>query len=182
MLQISVKGYTDRLSDSMAGLDAGLFEIYKHLVEAKVSGARVLIMGNGGSLAIAQHFAQDLLKLCSVRAWVINCPSMITAHSNDDGFELSFFNQAVKMLDEDDLIFIFSCSGKSRNYASFVDGSLKTKNTVISVVGVDGGFLKIQSNLSLHVKSNDYQICETAFCVIADVLVKSLLEGHHAND
>jgi phosphoheptose isomerase len=108
-----------------------------------------------------------------------HCPSIITAHANDDGFETFISTRPWKLLDEDDPIFIFSCSGKSPNYESFVEGErfLKRKNPVVSIVGTDGGFLKTKSDVSIHVKSDDYQVCETAFSVVADILVKSLLEG-----
>lgn len=176
MLRNSVKGYTEAISESLSGLDPSIYEASKYLEAAKHAGRRVLILGNGGSLAIAQHFAQDLLKLCSIRAWTINCPSILTAHANDDGFEYSFFNPASKLLDPEDPIFIFSCSGKSRNYIEFVSGFPEIRHPIISVIGTDGGFLKTKSQVSIHVKSNDYQVCETAFCVIADILVKALLE------
>lgn len=173
---IAVEDYVHKIESSIIGIDDSILEIYKAMVIAKDFNKRILVLGNGGSLAIAQHFAQDLLKLCGIRAMTINCPSLITAHANDDGFEYSFFNPAMKLIDEDDLIFIFSCSGKSRNYIEFVSGFPNNKNEIISVVGTDGGFLKTKSTFSIHVKSNDYQVCETAFCVIADILVKSLLE------
>lgn len=173
MPQIQLEQYFGEISRSIEGLDEQVSEALSQLRAAKDIGRRVLCLGNGGSLAIAQHFAQDLLKLARVRAWTINCPSMITAHANDDGFNRSFFNPAMKLLDPGDPIFIFSCSGKSPNYEPF---SLITENPIIAIVGTDGGFLKTRSKVSIHVKSNDYQVCETAFCVIADILVKAVLE------
>lgn len=176
MPEIFLDRYLAEISAAMRGLDSDIEHAFNHLRIAKANGRRVLVLGNGGSLAIAQHFAQDLLKLCRVRAWTINCPSMITAHANDDGFEMSYYNPAMKLLDEHDPIIMFSCSGKSRNYIEFFSDFGKVRNPVISIVGTDGGFMKTKSQVSIHVKSNDYQVCETAFCVIADVMVKGLLE------
>ncbi len=174
MLPVRIKNYIKDVKTSLLDLDDDTEKAFEILLAAKDSGGRILCLGNGGSLSIAQHFAQDLLKLCRVRAWTINCPSILTAHANDDGFDKSFFNPAMKLLDPEDPIFIFSCSGKSPNYLPFVETDIP--NPIVSIIGTDGGFLKTKSKVSIHVKSNDYQVCETAFCVIADILVKSLLE------
>lgn len=176
MLNLFVSGYVEQIRQAMEGLDEDIEHAFEYLEAAKLTGQRILILGNGGSLAIAQHMAQDLLKLARVRAWTINCPSIITAHSNDDGFENVYYNPAMKLLDDGDPILIFSCSGRSPNYEAFVEEFQPRKNPVISIVGTDGGFLKTKSDISIHVKSNDYQVCETAFSVVADILVKSLLE------
>lgn len=161
----------------MVDIDDDIEKLYLELARVKDSNSRLWILGNGGSLAIAQHFAQDLLKVVGIRAHAINCPSIITAYSNDDGFEKSYSNPIDKLIEKGDQIFIFSCSGKSRNYQEFIADNVSTrKNSVLSVVGTDGGFLKENSNTCVHVKSLDYQVCETAFCFIADILIKSLLE------
>lgn len=176
MLPVRIKNYVKDIKASLVDLDDDTERAFEYLRTAKNTGGRVLCLGNGGSLAIAQHFAQDLLKLAGVRAWTINCPSILTAHANDDGFGRMFVNPAAKLLDDGDPIFIFSCSGKSPNYADFFTSHFEGQNPIISIVGTDGGFLKTKSQVSIHVKSNDYQVCETAFCVIADILVKALLE------
>lgn len=178
MFSLMISKHFREIKNSMVGIDEEIERIYDVLKKAKEDGARIWVLGNGGSLAIAQHFAQDLLKMCSVKAQAYNCPSMITAFSNDDGFEYSYFNPLNKLIGNGDVIFIFSCSGKSRNYIEFVSGFPdNSTHKIISVVGTDGGFLKLKSNICAHIKSHDYQVCETAFCFVADMLVKSLMEG-----
>jgi len=177
MLSVRVKNYFKEVKSAMVDIDDDIEKVFVILDAVKRSNRRIWILGNGGSLAIAQHFAQDLVKMTGLRAHTINCPSMITAHANDDGFEYSYFNPVKKLIDEGDPILIFSCSGKSRNFIEFVSGFPDMKNPVISIVGTDGGFLKTKSQVSVHIKSNDYQVCETAFCFISDILIKSLMEG-----
>jgi len=170
------KEYLEQISAAMNGVEADIENIVSTLSTAKKEGDRVWVLGNGGSLAIAQHFAQDLVKLCSVKAHALNCPSLITAHMNDDGFEYGFFNPIDKLASEWDIVLILSCSGKSRNYIEFVSG-FPAKRMILSVVGTDGGFLKEKSDVCVHIKSDDYQICETAFCVVCDLVVKELIEA-----
>ena len=174
MLPLRLKNYVKESKASLVDLDDSIEAVFDVLQEVKITNGRIWVLGNGGSLAIAQHFAQDLVKLAGVRAHAMNCPSIITAYANDDQFEYAFFNPVQSLADPRDIIFIFSCSGKSRNFIEFVSGFPDANHKIISVVGTDGGFLKTKSSLSIHVNHNDYQVCESAFCNIADILVKSL--------
>ena len=178
MLPYRLKSYMKEIKASLVDLDESIESVFAEMYATHLNKKRIWILGNGGSLAIAQHFAQDLLKLCGVRAEALNCPSIITAYANDDQFEYSYFNPLNKLSDEGDLIFIFSCSGKSRNYIEFVSGFADSgkKNRIVSVIGTDGGFLKDKSDACVHIKSDDYQVCESAFCIVSDILIKSLME------
>lgn len=172
--------YIEEIGAAMGSCQESVRDLQRVVLAAKFANRRVWCLGNGGSLAIAQHFAQDLVKLAGVRAHTINCPSMLMAYSNDDGFEYSFFNPFRLMSEEGEPVIIFSCSGKSRNYIEFVsgfsDGGAR-RNPVIAVIGTDGGFLLQKADLAVHIKSDDYQVCETAFCIVADLVVKAAREN-----
>jgi D-sedoheptulose 7-phosphate isomerase len=175
MPSLTVDSYITQVHAAMAGIDESVAAILGAMQRARSKGKRIWVLGNGGSLAIAQHFAQDLVKLCKVRAQALNCPSMITAYTNDDRFEYSYFNPLQILMDPSDMIIIFSCSGTSRNYIEFVSGFVERNNPIAAIVGTNGGFLKEKADVCAHVTSDDYQVCETAFCVIADILVKSMM-------
>ena len=176
MPSFKAEEYLAQISRALGGCDAEIDHLFTGLRRVSSAGGRVFILGNGGSLAIAQHLAQDFLKLCDVKAMAITCPSIITAYSNDDGFEFCFFNPVLKLAEKGDAVLIFSCSGKSRNYIEFVSGFQPMGVKLFAIIGCDGGFLMEKTDGRVHVRSNDYQVCETAFCVIADILVKSFLE------
>lgn len=154
------------------GLDGSVALAAALVSNVKMRGRRVWILGNGGSLAIAQHFAQDLLKMCGVRAHALACPSQITAYANDQDFQDVFGDPLGKLIDEGDMVFVFSCSGSSRNYHFL---KRPTRPQLVAVVGTDGGFLKSTANIVVHVKSTNYQVCETAFCAVADVILSELM-------
>ena len=176
MPKYAISDYLALVTESLVDSDEAIASLLIAMHSARKHRRRIWVLGNGGSLAIAQHFAQDLVKLCNMRASALNCPSMISAFTNDDGFEYSYFNPLRTLMDPSDLIFIFSCSGKSRNYIEFVSGFAEKRNPIVAVVGTDGGFLKEKADAYVHIRSEDYQVCETAFCVIADILVKSMVE------
>lgn len=74
------------------------------------------MIGNGGSAATANHFANDLVKMCGVRA-ISLCANVavLTAFANDCGYENIFLNQLKVFLTKDDLLITISGSGTSKN-------------------------------------------------------------------
>lgn len=76
----------------------------------------VYICGNGGSASTANHFANDLVKMCGVKA-ISLCANeaVITAYANDDGYERVFYHQLKVFLTENDLLITISGSGTSDN-------------------------------------------------------------------
>ena len=164
---IAVSDYIKKIDVSLAGCEKDIETAISFIKVIKKNRKRLWALGNGGSMAIAQHFAQDMMKMRGVIAQAINCPSILTAFSNDVDFKNCFTDPLEFMMDHGDGILIFSCSGKSRNYKGIKDIGL---GLVISVVGTNGGFLKEDSDLCIHVKSDNYQVCETAFSVVADLI------------
>lgn len=138
---------------------------------AKAGRGRVWTAGNGGSLSIAQHFAQDLIKSCGISAQCLSDPSVITAYGNDEGFQ-NCFNGPIDILRRtDDVIVIFSCSGKSINHFGLAS---RFKQKMIAVVGTDGGILKDHAGACIHSKSREYDVCESAFSIVADMIIRIL--------
>lgn len=76
----------------------------------------VFIIGNGGSAATANHFANDLVKLAGIKA-ISLCANIavLTAYANDNGYENIFSAQLEIFLNSSDALITISCSGKSKN-------------------------------------------------------------------
>lgn len=172
MIKIGISNYLAEVQHALEDCAPEISMAVEMIKKNNKDGRTLWVIGNGGSLAIAQHFAQDLVKLGNVRAVAFNCASMISAYANDDGFESVYFNPLKILMKPKDLVMIFSCSGSSRNYEKFLASG---KIPMISVVGTTGGFLKQNSDLVIHAKSLDYQVAETAFCVIADLILKNIM-------
>jgi len=99
------------------------------LKTARETRASVWIVGNGGSAATASHFANDLSKMCGIKAFSI--PDMvptITAFGNDEGWERMFQYTMDVYLERDDVVVAISCSGNSMNV---VRASRSIQNLVI---------------------------------------------------
>lgn len=93
----------------------------KDIIDCFNRGNKILIIGNGGSAAEAQHFSGELVghfekKRKALPAIALTTDtSTITAIGNDDGFENIFSRQIEALGEPGDILFILSTSGKSLN-------------------------------------------------------------------
>ena len=108
---------------------------------------KVLICGNGGSAADAQHLAAEFL--VRLRPKVNRRPypvislaqdtSTITACGNDLGFENIFQRNFEALASKDDVLVIFSTSGNSKNILKVLKYAKKRKISSIAFLGNNGG-------------------------------------------
>ena len=91
------------------------------ICETLVSGRKVLLCGNGGSAADAQHIAAELVGCYEKqrRSWpaiaLTTDTSALTAVSNDLGYEQVFARQLAGLAQAGDVLVAISTSGKSKN-------------------------------------------------------------------
>lgn len=91
------------------------------LSEARLTGRRVYLVGNGGSAANAQHVANDLFS-AGLRALALTADiSTFSAIANDYGYEHVFSRQLKIFAEEEDVLIAFSGSGKSPNILRAID-------------------------------------------------------------
>ena len=105
-------------------LDAALPDIERSgqmICETLTSGRKVLLCGNGGSAADAQHIAAELVGCYEKqrRSWpaiaLTTDTSALTAVSNDLGYEQVFARQVAGLARDGDVLIAISTSGKSKN-------------------------------------------------------------------
>src|SRR5947209_20629823 len=98
-----------------------LLEVATRLVETLHRGRKVLVAGNGGSAAEAQHFATELVgRFKRERApyavlSLATDTSILTAVANDYGYQNVFARQVLALGQPGDLLIAFSTSGESEN-------------------------------------------------------------------
>lgn len=111
-----------------------LKSIVKAIKLRKKRGDIVFVCGNGGSASTAEHFTNDLFSK-GVRAICLNSnASIITMIANDFGYEYIFQRQLDLYIEPNDLLIVFSCSGKSDNIIKALQVSIET----ISIFGKEG--------------------------------------------
>ena len=144
-----------------------LDKISKELLNARKKKKNIAIIGNGGSNAMAEHFASELS--CTFkksnrkpfRALTFNNLSSITAWSNDFNYH-TYYERMIKLyLNRSDILIIFSTSGgnsinlKSSNLVKAAKAAKKNRIKIFSFLGKTGGQLKKISTNSIIVPSNE---------------------------
>ena len=125
------------------------------------NSGKVLICGNGGSAADAQHIAAELSgrfkkerKALAGIALSVDT-SAITAIANDYGFEAIFSRQVEAYGREDDVLIAISTSGNSVNIINAIKKAKEIGLKVITLSGKDGGEMKNLGNINIVIPSQD---------------------------
>ena len=123
--------------------------------------------GNGGSSSLADHFTCDFIKQTNnktnLKVKSISLASnfsLISAIANDISFDEIFSFQVEKLCKKNDILFLFSVSGNSKNLINAVKKA-KTKNVkTISFTGFNGGKLSKIADLNINFAMANYGIVE----------------------
>ncbi len=154
--------YFSHLSQKITSIDhAQLISCVSIIQQTHMSGGKLLIVGNGGSAAMASHLTVDFLKSAGIRAMNFNEADLITCFSNDYGYE-NWVSQAFEAYaDKGDLAIIISSSGRSPNMINAAKKALEMNLGVITVSGFTADNpLRQLGNINLWVDSASYNIVE----------------------
>jgi len=152
-------------------------EIVDILVDTRDKGRMVFIMGNGGSASTASHFASDLNKTAIVKgerrfkaiALTDNLP-LITAWSNDQGYDDVFAEQLENYISEGDVVIGISGSGESRNIIKAIEIGNAYGALTLGFTGFEGGALKDVAKISIVVPSKNMQRTEDIHMLLIHLL------------
>jgi len=158
--------------------------------DSKVNGAydlllnnmqNVVIFGNGGSAAIADHFCCDFVKgvrgdtnlLPKCTSLVSNGP-LLTALANDTRYNNIFGSQI--SYHQPSLAIAVSSSGNSMNILEGLAAAKYQGAKTIALVGFDGGKVLSEdlANVIIHIKSNNYGIVEDSHMMVLHALVQKM--------
>lgn len=136
-------------------------EMAAMLTDTFTSGGKLLVMGNGGSAADAQHFAAEIvgrfkLERRALPAVALSTDtSILTAIGNDYGFEVVFSRQVEALAAPGDVVVGISTSGNSPNVLKAFHVARERDCRTIGLLGRDGGSIKAACDLALVVPSDD---------------------------
>ncbi len=161
--------------------DKSLNKLFKEFEDARSKGKTIFVLGNGGSSTTATTMANDIGfdiikktgtdKPFKIHALTDN-NAVITAISNDIGYEEVFLNQLKIHYRKGDKILLISASGNSENLILAAKWVKKQKGKIISFLGFDGGKLKKISDLNIHIDTNngEYGPVEDCHLIINHVM------------
>lgn len=131
-----------------------------------VEAERVYVVGNGGSMTMAMHFAEDLVKVAGVRAFSMCDVSLLTAYSNDDNYRNVFSLPLKVLVTEKDVVICISTSGMSQNLISCVDVPCPK----IGIVGRRGSRLQLLTDSIITLDTDNVQVAEDVFSLVCHIL------------
>ncbi len=159
-----------------------LDEAAKAILRTIKNKKKIFICGNGGSAAISNHYICDYLKFfrekTKIKSQVYSLSNnieTITAISNDISYDKIFSYQAESLCRRGDLIIIISSSGNSKNIINLVRYANKNKLVTIGFSGFNGGYLKNNSSISVHINVKNYGISEDSHHILMHLILQYLI-------
>lgn len=170
-----------RMEDELA---PGIARMVSLMVETFKSGGKLLVMGNGGSAADAQHFVAEIvgrfkMERKGLPAIALSTDtSILTAIGNDYGFDKVFRRQVEALAVPGDLVIGISTSGNSPNVLQALELARESGCRTVGLLGKDGGTIKDVCELALIVPTNDTPRVQeghiTIIHIVCDLLEKTL--------
>ncbi len=156
------------------------------IITAYRTGGKVVLFGNGGSAADAQHLAGEFVGRFKLERQALPAialttdTSILTAIANDYGYETVFSRQVEALVNEKDVVIGISTSGNSPNVLKAIKTAKKKGAKTIGLTGGDGGKLAEVADLVLTVPSDNFSRVQEAHITIGHIvceLVEKELSG-----
>src|SRR6266699_4527247 len=151
-------------------------DVTARLIETLRSGHKVLVAGNGGSAAEAQHFAAELVgRFKRERApyavlSLTTDTSILTAVANDYGYWDIFARQVHALGQPGDLFIAFSTSGESENLLRAAIAGRRHQVSIVAITGDHPSRLQSLADLTIHVPIVDTAIVQEMHMIITHIL------------
>ena len=146
------------------------------IIHAYRAGKKLLLIGNGGSAADAQHIATEFVGRLTMERKAMPAialttdTSLMTALTNDYGFDTIFRRQVEALSEPGDVLLAITTSGTSPNVIEGVKTARDLGVTVIGLTGRNGGVLKDMADLSIIVPSDNTQRIQEAHITIGHII------------
>jgi D-sedoheptulose 7-phosphate isomerase len=158
-------------------------EAAQKILNAYRAGGKVLLIGNGGSAADAQHIAGELIgryraERAALPAIALTTnTSVLTALANDYNYDTVFTRQLEALADAQDVLIALTTSGTSPNILK-AGATPRSKGVfVIGLTGENGGKLKAAADLTIMVPSGNTQRIQEAHITIGHIICSLLEKG-----
>lgn len=160
-------------NDEIVSIIAKVSEV---LVDAISEGNKVVLFGNGGSAADAQHIAAEFIgrfafdrPALPALALSVNS-SCVTAIGNDYGFDLVFARQIEALARPGDLAIGISTSGNSSNVLQGLSVARKMGLGTVALTGCTGGKLKSVVDYCISAPSNETPRIQECHILIGHII------------
>ena len=163
-------------------LSSEILDAAKKIQGRLEAGGKLMLMGNGGSAADAQHIAAELVgrfkkerKAMPALALTVDTSSL-TALGNDYGFDTIFERQVEALANKNDAVIGISTSGNSENIIRAVNKANSIGAFTIGLLGNNGGKLKDAVNLPIIIPSSDTARIQEVHITIGHIICEIIEE------
>ena len=153
------------------------------IIKTIEKGKKIVIFGNGGSAADAQHMAAEfvgryLIERDSLPAIALTTDtSVLTGIGNDYGFEKVFARQCDALVNNGDLVIAISTSGKSPNIIEGIKTSKNKNAKIILLTGKNNNKLKHLTDITIRIPSNETPRIQESHRIIIHIMCE-FVEKH----
>ena len=172
--------YFDTIHSSLSSIDTSkLAEAAEIIWKCSQSGKKIMVVGNGGSAAMASHVAVDLTKAAGIRAVTFNDADLLTCFANDYGYEEWVVEALNAYADAGDVVILISSSGTSQN---IVRGTDRAKDLGLKTITLSGfsenNDLRNKGDINFWLDSTSYNIVEMTHHTWLVAIVDYLTQSH----
>ena len=163
-----------------------IIKISSEMQQSLDNGGKIIICGNGGSAADAQHIAAELVVRFkdnreSIPAIALTTDtSILTSIGNDLGFKFIFSRQLESIGKDTDFLILISTSGKSENILECMKEAKKIGMKTLSLIGNDTSLLDKDSDYIISIPSDVTGVIQQAHITIGQLFCM-ILESNELN-
>lgn len=172
-----VNHHLDLVAEAMSFTDVeAIAAVSRELKAVREARGNVWIVGNGGSAATASHLANDLVKMCKMRAFSVpDMTSVLMAYGNDNGWRYMFRDTIKAYLKPGDCIIGITCSGESTNVILALE--LKADSRILLTGPLDDSVaVMTRPNHILYAMAQDITVMEDIHMIMCHAIVKGVME------
>ena len=179
MIKSELEGHLATIKATFA-LEGDIKKACETAVATLKAGGKILLCGNGGSAADAQHIAAELTGRYKTERGALagialtTDTSALTAIGNDYGYEFVFSRQLEALGREGDLLIAISTSGNSGNVVKALELARKIGIKTIGLSGRTGGAMNELCELNLVVPSNDTPRIQEMHIMIGHIICQAI--------
>jgi len=159
-------------------LSSHIEQAIESILQCLKNGNKIILFGNGGSAADAQHIAAEFIGRFEIEresfpALALSTDSsVLTSLSNDYSYDIIFSRQCESLVSQGDVVIGISTSGNSKNVDNGIKMAKKKGALTIGLLGNGGGILKESVDISLIVDSSITSEIQEVHRVIYHVICK----------
>ncbi len=180
MINDEIKDHIQTATKTLDELQSYIYTASIIITECLQKGNKILLFGNGGSAADAQHIAAELTgRYKSDRRGlpaiaITTDTSALTAIGNDFGYEMVFQRQVEALAKEGDVLFGISTSGNSKNVIEALSLGRKMGCKTIGLSGRDGGAMDEFCDVNMVVSSDNTPRIQEMHIMIGHIICQAI--------